>query len=70
MQGLHLVVTDLAAAREELVRRGVPVGDPDHFGEQGQVAGVHPDRADFASFAGFADPDGNGWLLQERSARS
>jgi catechol 2,3-dioxygenase-like lactoylglutathione lyase family enzyme len=70
VQGLHLVVTDLVAAREELVGRGVPVGDPYHFGEQGQVAGVHPDRADFASFAGFADPDGNGWLLQERSARS
>jgi catechol 2,3-dioxygenase-like lactoylglutathione lyase family enzyme len=70
VQGLHLVVTDLAAAREELVGRGVPVGEPYHFGEQGQVDGVHPDRADFASFAFFADPDGNGWLLQERSARS
>jgi len=70
VQGLHLVVADLAAAREELVARGVPVGEPYHFGEQGQVAGVHPDRADFASFAAFADPDGNGWLLQERSARS
>jgi catechol 2,3-dioxygenase-like lactoylglutathione lyase family enzyme len=70
VQGLHLVVTDLAAAREELVGRGVPVGEPYHFGEQGQVDGVHPDRADFASFASFADPDGNGWLLQERSARS
>ena len=70
VQGLHLVVTDLAAARAELLSRGVPVGEPYHFGEQGQVAGVHPDRADFASFAAFADPDGNGWLLQERSARS
>ena len=70
VQGLHLVVTDLAAAHAELVGRGVPVGEPYHFGEQGQVAGVHPDRADFASFAAFADPDGNGWLLQERSARS
>jgi catechol 2,3-dioxygenase-like lactoylglutathione lyase family enzyme len=70
VQGLHLVVTDLAAARAELLGRGVPVGEPYHFGEQGQVAGVHPDRADFASFAAFADPDGNGWLLQERSARS
>ena len=70
VQGLHLVVTDLVAARAELLGRSVPVGEPYHFGEQGQVPGVHPDRADFASFAGFADPDGNGWLLQERSARS
>jgi catechol 2,3-dioxygenase-like lactoylglutathione lyase family enzyme len=70
LQGLHLVVTDLAAARAGLLGRGVPVGEPYHFAEQGQVAGVHPDRADFASFAAFADPDGNGWLLQERSARS
>ena len=69
VQGLHLVVTDLAAARAELVGRGVEVGEAYHFGEQGQVPGVHPDRADFASFATFTDPDGNGWLLQERSAR-
>ena len=69
VQGLHLVVTDLAAARAELAGRGVPVGEPYHFGEQGQIPGVLPDRADFASFATFADPDGNGWLLQERSVR-
>jgi len=69
VQGLHLVVDDLAAAHAELVARGVAVGEPYHYGPAGQRPGVHPDRADFASFATFADPDGNGWLLQERSER-
>lgn len=65
VHGLHLFVTDLAAAREELLGRGAEVGEPYHFGEQGQAPGLHPDRADCASFASLADPDGNGWLLQE-----
>ncbi len=66
VQGLHLVVTDLAAAREELLSRGVPVSEPFHFGMQGQAPGLHPERADMGSFAQFSDPDGSGWLLQER----
>ena len=64
-QGLHLVVTDIAAARTDLVGRGVDVGEVFHFGPEGQAAGSDPEHRDYASFAGFTDPDGNGWLLQE-----
>ena len=67
LQGLHLVVADLEAARAELGGRGVAVSEPFHFTEQGQTPGLHPERADYGSFATFADPDGTGWLLQERS---
>ena len=65
MKGLHLVVTDIEAARDELVGRGIDVGELHHFGPEGQASGVHPERADYGSFASFADPDGNVWLLQE-----
>ena len=65
VQGLHLVVTDLEAARDELVGRGVEVSDPFHFGATGQVPGLHPDRIDHGSFATFQDPDGTRWVLQE-----
>src|SRR5688500_13973992 len=61
-QGLHLVVTDIEAARADLVGRGVDVSEPFHFGAEGQTAGLHPDRADYGTFASFSDPDGNGWL--------
>jgi catechol 2,3-dioxygenase-like lactoylglutathione lyase family enzyme len=64
-QGLHLVVTDIEAARAELVGRGIEISEPFHFGPEGQTPGVHPDRSDYNSFATFKDPDGNGWLLQE-----
>ena len=67
VQGLHLVVEDLAAARAELLARGIEVGEPFHFTEHGQTAGLHPERADYGSFAELRDPDGTGWLLQERS---
>lgn len=65
VQGLHLVVDDLEAAHAELTGRGVKVSEPFHFGPTGQAPGLHPERADYASFASFDDPDGNGWLLQE-----
>ena len=65
VQGLHLVVTDLVHVLAELRGRGVEVSEPFHFGEAGQAPGLHPDRADHASFAQFTDPDGTGWLLQE-----
>lgn len=63
--GLHLVVTDIEAARAHLVERGVDVSDPFHFGPEGQTTGVHPDRADYGTFMSLSDPDGNGWLVQE-----
>ncbi len=66
LQGLHLVVTDVESARADLVGRGVEVGEPFHFTAKGQRPGVHPERADYGTFATFSDPDGNGWLLQER----
>lgn len=64
-QGLHLVVEDIEEAHKVLTDRGVELSDLRHMGENGWQPGPHPDRADYASFADFADPDGNTWLLQE-----
>jgi catechol 2,3-dioxygenase-like lactoylglutathione lyase family enzyme len=64
-RGLHLVVTDIEAARADLVDRGVDISEPFHFGAGGQEPGPHPERSDYGSFAAFSDPDGNSWLLQE-----
>jgi catechol 2,3-dioxygenase-like lactoylglutathione lyase family enzyme len=64
-QGLHLVVTDVEAARALLVERGVDVSEPFHFGPEGQTPGVAPARGDYESYLSFSDPDGNGWLIQE-----
>ena len=69
-QGLHLVVTDIEAARTALVERGVEATEPFHFGEAGQTPGLHPDRADYGTFLSFNDPDGNGWLVQEVRSRA
>jgi catechol 2,3-dioxygenase-like lactoylglutathione lyase family enzyme len=65
-RGTHLVVTDIVAARDELVGRGVQVGDIRHMSPEGWKPGPHPERADYESFADFSDPDGNTWILQER----
>jgi catechol 2,3-dioxygenase-like lactoylglutathione lyase family enzyme len=64
-KGMHLVATDVEAARAELVERGAEVSEPFHFGSQGQTPGLHPDRADYGSYLSLEDPDGNGWLIQE-----
>lgn len=64
-QGLHLVVTDIEAARAWLVERGVEASEPYHFGPEGQTPGVHPERGDYESLVSLNDPDGNGWLVQE-----
>jgi len=64
-QGIHLVVNDIEAAHAELIERGIEVSEPFHFGPDGQVAGVDPERRDFGSYLSFSDPDGNGWLVQE-----
>jgi predicted enzyme related to lactoylglutathione lyase len=63
--GLHLIVTDIDAARSELHDRGVAVSELFHFGEEGQLSGPDPERRDYNSFFSFEDPDGNGWLVQE-----
>ena len=81
-QGLYLIVSDIEAARKELLGRGVAISDVFHangdvhvgrdepylFGRN-RLSGRHPERATYRSYASFSDPDGNGWLLQEVSAR-
>ncbi len=67
-QRLELVVSDIDAAREELISRGVEVGEVFHLGN-GPAAGPDPDHASYGSYAVFEDPDGNSWLLQEVTAR-
>lgn len=67
VRGTHLCVGDIEKARAELVAKGVDVSEPFHFGEAGQTPGLHPERADYATFASFSDPDGNTWLIQEVS---
>ena len=77
-EGLQLTVTDIEAAREDLLGRGVEVGEIfhdaggifHHAGTAGRVAGAAPEHADYGSFAAFSDPDGNGWLLQEIRERA
>ena len=64
-RGTHLVVKDIEAAREELAGRGVEVGEIRHMTPEGWQAGADPAHADYNSFADFADPDGNTWVLQE-----
>ena len=80
-QGLYLVVSDIEAARKELLGRGVDISDVFHssgvnagtdepylFGRL-RVSGPDPEHGSYRSFASFHDPDGNGWLLQELTTR-
>jgi len=69
--GLYLVVSDIEAAHDELVDRGVEVSDVFHRAGPGSppVKGPDPERRSYSSFASFKDPDGNGWLLQEVTVR-
>src|SRR5205085_6744276 len=64
-QGLHLVVSDIVAARAELAGRGLPVGEIRHLESGTWVAGPHPERGNYESFAEFTDPDGNVWPRRE-----
>jgi catechol 2,3-dioxygenase-like lactoylglutathione lyase family enzyme len=81
-QGLYLIVSDIEAARNDLLSRGVKISDAFHGGgdvHKGtdepylfgrlRVGGPDPERGSYQSFASFSDPDGNGWLLQEITAR-
>jgi catechol 2,3-dioxygenase-like lactoylglutathione lyase family enzyme len=76
-QGLHLIVSDVVAARAALVARGVEVSEVFHdaagvfhrAGHDNRVSGPDPQRSSYASFASFSDPDGNGWLFQEITTR-
>ena len=74
VHNLYLVTTDLADARAKLIARGVAVGairhkDPVETWTGEWSTGLDPERRDYASFADFADPDGNTWILQERGHR-
>ena len=64
-----LVVTDIEAARDQLVAAGVEVGEFFHDGPEGRGSGLHPERLSYRSRALFSDPDGNGWHLQEVTIR-
>src|SRR6185369_17042164 len=70
VEGLHLVVTDIEAARAELISNGADVsGVFHHAGTLGRVPGAHPGRRSYGSFLSFSDPDGNGWVVQEVTMR-
>jgi len=81
-KGLYLVVSDIEAARKELLSRGVEVSEPFHSGGDVhtgadephlfgsvRIGGPDPERRSYFSLASFSDPDGNGWLLQEITTR-
>jgi catechol 2,3-dioxygenase-like lactoylglutathione lyase family enzyme len=65
----YLVVSDIVAARDNLLRAGIEVGEFFHFGPEGRGSGLDPERRTYRSRALFNDPDGNVWLLQEVTAR-
>jgi catechol 2,3-dioxygenase-like lactoylglutathione lyase family enzyme len=81
-QGLYMIVSDINAARIELLGRGVKISEVFHdaagvysgpdepylFGRR-RVSGPDPEHRSYRSFASFSDPDGNGWLLQEVTTR-
>ena len=72
VKNMYLVVDDIQAARDELLRFGAPVSEIWHGrgpNPDGHEPGPAPERSSYGSFASFADPDGNTWLLQEISAR-
>lgn len=81
-RGLYLIVSDLEAARTDLLDRGVEVSPPFHgagdvhagtdepyLSGSVRVSGADPKRGSYGSYASFSDPDGNGWLFQEVTTR-
>ena len=77
-QAMHLAVSDIEAARSELIAHGVDASQVFHcetgtacrFSSIGaRVTGPHPERLSYYSYVSFSDPDGNGWLLQEVTKR-
>jgi catechol 2,3-dioxygenase-like lactoylglutathione lyase family enzyme len=81
-KGLYLAVSDIGAARQELLDCGVKVSEVFHGGDNVhkgvdephlfgsvRVSGPDPDRRSYFSLASFSDPDGNGWMLQEITSR-
>jgi catechol 2,3-dioxygenase-like lactoylglutathione lyase family enzyme len=78
VEGLQLVVTDIDAARADLVGRGVDVSEVfhdsggifHHAGTTAREPGPAPEHSSYGSFVSFNDPDGNGWLMQEVKQRA
>jgi catechol 2,3-dioxygenase-like lactoylglutathione lyase family enzyme len=78
-QGLYLIVSDIEAARAELVSHSVAASEVFHEGAPGarftmdgttgRLSGPAPDDASYGSFVSFRDPDGNSWLCQEITTR-
>jgi catechol 2,3-dioxygenase-like lactoylglutathione lyase family enzyme len=68
-QRFELVVSNIDAAREDLISRGVEVSEVFHRDGARFLPGPDPERRSYLSFASFSDPDGNGWLLQEVNTR-
>lgn len=81
-KGLYLIVSDIEAARKDLLARGIKVSEAFHGGGDVRsgadepylfgrlrVSGPDPKRQSYSSFASFSDPDGNGWLFQEITGR-
>ena len=68
-QRTYLIVSDIEAARDELIAAGIQVSEVFHAGPNGQVSGPDPERRSYRSLASFSDPDGNSWLLQEITTR-
>ena len=69
-QGMFLVVSDIEAARNELIARGVDVSEVFHFdGDHRPVPGPDPKLPSYGSYASFSDPDGNRWVLQQVTTR-
>jgi catechol 2,3-dioxygenase-like lactoylglutathione lyase family enzyme len=65
----YLIVSDIVAARDQLVAAGIEVSEFFHIGPEGRVSGLDPERRSYYSRASFSDPDGNVWLLQEITPR-
>jgi len=65
IDGLHLVVSDIEAARTELLGRGAEPSEVFHFDAGKSQPGPDPQRSDYNSFLSFSDPDGNSWMVQE-----
>ncbi len=68
-QRFELAVTDIDAAREYLISRGVEVSELFHLDGGSVVPGPDPQRRSYLTYASFSDPDGNTWLLQEITTR-
>ena len=79
-RALHLIVSDIEVARDDLVKRWVKANEVFHCssgfvcrfhdaGAPDRVGGRSPEQTSYGSFASFSDPDGNSWLLQEVTTR-